>query len=62
MSMSVCSLPPSLNPGFALLTRSQQSSKPFKIKAQDTPGYIYLYSEDGTVGALPVLLRPATAS
>jgi hypothetical protein len=30
------------------LTGQQQSSKPFKIKAQPTPGYIYLYSEDGT--------------
>jgi hypothetical protein len=39
-----------------LLTRYQQSSKPFKIKAQATPGYIYLYSEDGTV-AVPQRLR-----
>ncbi|GAB1310325.1 hypothetical protein MFIFM68171_00535 [Madurella fahalii] len=28
---------------------SQQSSKPFKIKAQPTPGYIYLYSEDDLI-------------
>ncbi|KAK4105775.1 hypothetical protein N658DRAFT_492272 [Parathielavia hyrcaniae] len=26
-----------------------QSSKPFKIKAQPTPGYIYLYSEDDLI-------------
>lgn len=29
------------------LPRSQTSSKPFKVKPQPEPGYIYLYSEDG---------------
>ena len=40
-----------------MLTDQQQSSKPFKIKAQATPGYIYLYSEDGMVSARQHLLR-----
>jgi hypothetical protein len=44
-----------------LLTASQQSSKPFKVKALPTPGYIYLYSEDGTTAPFPAVCAKRAA-
>jgi 26S proteasome regulatory subunit N13 len=37
----------------------QQSSKPYKVHPQPTPGYIYLYTEDGTVYPSPALPVPS---
>lgn len=36
----------------------QQSSKPYKVHPQPTPGYIYLYTEDGTAHASPAPPAP----
>jgi len=37
----------------------QSSSKPYKVNALPTPGYIYLYSEDGTADPLPSNIFPS---
>lgn len=37
----------------------QQSSKPYKVHPQPTPGYIYLYTEDGTAHASPAPPAPS---
>lgn len=39
------------------ICEADTSSKPYKIKPQATPGYIYLYSEDGSYGRYRYLLQ-----
>jgi hypothetical protein len=39
--------------------KQQQSSKPYKVKARPTPGYIYLYSEEGAFLLVGRILKPS---
>jgi 26S proteasome regulatory subunit N13 len=47
--VDVCTLRPDLDV-FANL--NQTSSKPFKVTPDGTPGYLYLYAEDGMYSAM----------